>query len=267
MVVLAVVMAINFKGSSAPKPQQVQGPPPTVDISGAASGPTTEPVEVATATPTTAPATKPVASTKPAQGKPHVDLLAKIDLTRDVVAGQWMAVTGGISSDESKFARISLPYEPPKEYDFRVEFTRVLGNDSVLQIFRDNGKDCTWVMNGWKGTACAFNLVNGKAGPDNDASTKEFDLKAGKRHVSILKVRKDFIEATLDGKVVVHFDTDGTNLSRGKDWNLGRPRTLGIGSNSCAAIFHKIEVVEVSGKGKAATAAISLPATQPGKGK
>src|SRR5437764_13488350 len=84
MVGLAVVMAINFKGSSPPKPQQVQGPPPTVDISGAASGATTEPVAVATATPTTAPATKAAASTKPAPGKPHVDLLAKIDLTRDV---------------------------------------------------------------------------------------------------------------------------------------------------------------------------------------
>ncbi len=206
-----------------------------------------------TATPAPAPDTTPAPAPAPVVAAPTgrvMDLLAMIDLDRDTIAGQWKQVPGGITSDDAKFARLVLPYDPPEEYDFRIDFTRTASNqESLLQIFRLHQRRCAWVMNGWKGTTCAFSLVSGKNGLDNGTGVKGIGLHAGERHSSVVKVRKDAIEAYVDGKLVTRYETDGSDLSLAKDWNLNN-RPLGIGSFVSPTVFHAVEVVEISAKGK-----------------
>jgi hypothetical protein len=179
-----------------------------------------------------------------------MNLLAMLDLSRDVVGGEWREVPGGITSDDSKYARLALPYQPPAEYDFKVEFTRTGRiEESVVQLFVLHGHGCAWVMNGWQGALCAFSMINGRVGKDNGTATRDVPLHAGERHISVVKVRKDAIEAYLDGKLLNRHPTNGSDLSLVRDWDL-RGRPLGIGSFQNAVVFHAIEILEITGKGR-----------------
>ena len=63
-----------------------------------------------------------------ANAKPRtVDLIPLIDVDKDAVSGTWTLDHGAIVSDESDWARLRIPYEPPDEYDFRIEFIANFG--------------------------------------------------------------------------------------------------------------------------------------------
>jgi hypothetical protein len=178
-----------------------------------------------------------------------VDLMKVIDLQRDVILGDWNKVADGLVSDDTKFARIALPYDPPPEYDFKIEFTRTDQIDeSVVQLFRDQGHPCAWVMNGWKGEASAFHMIGGRIGRDGPTAVRGLDFQPGKKHTSIVKVRKDAIEAYIDGDLKTRYSTNGNDLTCVKDWDL-KNKALGIGSYSNSTIFHTIEVTEYNTKG------------------
>jgi hypothetical protein len=105
-------------------------------------------------------------------------------------------------------------------------------------------------MNGWKGEASAFHMIGGKIGKDGPTAVRGLDFQAGKRHVSIVKVRKDAIEAYIDGELKTRYSTNGNDLTCVKDWDL-KSKALGIGSYSNSTIFHAIEVTEYNTKGTA----------------
>ena len=103
-------------------------------------------------------------------------------------------------------------------------------------------------MNGWKGEASAFHMVGGKIGRDGPTAVRGLDFDAGKKHTSIVKVRKDAIEAYVDGELKTRYSTNGNDLTCVKDWDL-KSKALGIGSYSNSTIFHTIEVTEYNTKG------------------
>ena len=59
-----------------------------------------------------------------------VDLLRRIDITRDTVAGRWaLAGSALYCKSKSGLAMIRLPYTPPDEYDLTILAERVSGCD------------------------------------------------------------------------------------------------------------------------------------------
>lgn len=181
---------------------------------------------------------------KPAitQGPKRVDLLKLIDPSRDTVDGTWMFVNGQLKSNDATRARINIPYDPPREYDFVIEFTRNAGIDCIVQDFT-NVRQCAWMIGGWKGTINGFHLVNDKTAQYNPGSDKSFILQSGERHTSIVRVRRNYIEGVVDGKVLVHHETDGTNLSN-KEWSVTAP--LGLGTYQSPTTFHRAELIEIN---------------------
>jgi len=61
-----------------------------------------------------------------------------------------------------------------------------------------------------------------------------------------VRVRRHYIEAWLDGSLIIHYDTDGNDLGS-KDWSIDTP--LGVGSQTSPTLFQVIELTEISGRG------------------
>ncbi len=72
---------------------------------------------------------------------------------------------------------------------------------------------------------------------------------AGVTQTSLVEVRKDGVKAYLDGKLISQWKTY-SDLSMNSSWSLRDEKRLGIATYKTAIAFQKIEVVEISGKGK-----------------
>jgi formylglycine-generating enzyme required for sulfatase activity len=178
----------------------------------------------------------------------QVDLLKLVDLKRDVVNGNWTAQNGELTSNAVQHARVSFPYTPPDEYDFEVTFTRASGSQNVAQICIGGRRQFVWEMSGWGGKVSGFSLVGGKLFGENPTRT-DFGLTTGRRYTSLLKVRKDRVQAWVDGKLIDEWKTDFSDMSMYDLWSVPDRRVLGIGSWESPTTFHSAKLTEVSSEG------------------
>jgi hypothetical protein len=143
-------------------------------------------------------------------------------------------------SDASHRARLGIPYAVPREYDFRVQFTQVDGDNCVAQLFTA-GNPAALVLGGWNRTVTGFQQIGGKWANINATGVRRLKWENGRMHTSVVRVRKDRIEAWLDGKLITSHVTDGSDLSN-RDWGVPGYE-IGIGSEVSSTIFHTIELV------------------------
>jgi hypothetical protein len=182
----------------------------------------------------------------------YVNLLKMVDPARDAVAGTWKLEEGKLVSPMGKLIRLEFPYQPPAEYDFRVVFSRVSGGNNVSQILSRQGKGFIWIME--LGVArCGFGLCRGlwvtdAANPSlTEVATTQNDPGS---HTSVLEVRKDRIRCFFDGKLIRDYKTDYSDLSMNQDWKLRSEQLLGLGCWDSPTEFQRVDLFEVSGKGK-----------------
>jgi hypothetical protein len=230
-----VVVALTFSAVfflNRPRPAQAVGRATSPASASITRASTATPAAVALAA---ADAVKP--------GPVTTDLLPLVNLKRDVIAGSWRIANGALMSDGSARARVGFRLSLPREYDFRVQFTQVDGNNCVSQIFTSQNSG-SLVLGGWKRKFTGFQQIRGRwaDNPQNPTRLAGLKFENGRMHTSVVKVRKGSIEAWLDGKRIASYATDGSDLSN-MDWGVqGYP--LGIGSELSSTIFHKVELIE-----------------------
>jgi Concanavalin A-like lectin/glucanases superfamily len=182
--------------------------------------------------------------------KKQIDLLKLVDINRDGVNGNWHRNAEEIWCDAAEGARLAFPYLPPKEYDFEVVFTRVSGHDYVGQLCVGGGHQFLWGMSGHRrGKVSAFELLDGQDGRSNPTH-KEFSIANGQRYTSIVKVRRDQVEAWVNGNIIDAWTTDYHDLEVPAAWVLPDPRRLGIGAWNSLLTVHSAKVTEITGTGK-----------------
>src|SRR5204863_10125004 len=96
-----------------------------------------------------------------------VDLLPYIDLSRDIVRGNWRKDNGRIVAEFGSNGVLRIPYEPPAEYDFRIVFTRERGKCAVAQFLQREGRGFFWEMGGNDNVNAGFSLINDKGSREN----------------------------------------------------------------------------------------------------
>jgi len=179
-----------------------------------------------------------------------IDLLSIIEPARDSVAGTWRMQDGALVAEKALFGRIEIPYQPPQEYDLRVVFSRRDGNDAVTQILSRNGRSFGWTMGAANNTVFGFETVGGVSAAANPTTVKNAaGLENGRKYTALVKVRAGGVKAWLDGKMISEWKTDYSDLDIYADWKLRDPALLGLGSWNSTTFFHKVEILEVSGKG------------------
>ena len=185
-----------------------------------------------------------------------MNLIPLIDPIKDASVGTWIIEKGSLVSVGNKNA-IQIPYVPPEEYDFRIVFSRTSGNENVTQIFSQRGRAADWVMDGWGQRIFGFERVAGKNADANNTTVHlPHGFDNGHSYTSILQVRKNGVQALLDGKVVSQWVTDFSDAAVHDILDLPNHEALGLSTRSPTA-FSKIDVLERTGKGKA----LRAPAT------
>lgn len=180
-----------------------------------------------------------------------IDLLRLVDPAKDAVAGTWTLKGGTLVSDGSQAARIEFPYEPPADYDFRIVFIRNEGSGDVYQSLTRSGKSFLWTMNcgphygfgDFKGRWVAFDDCQGGV-------ILPSGIINGKTYTSLVQVRKDGVKGFLDGKLIKELKDPYGDLGPHDGLRLRKDTLLGAGCYQGATTFLKIELVEISGKGK-----------------
>jgi len=155
-----------------------------------------------------------------------VKLIPLVDLERDPLAGTWRRDKDELVMEAGmRYSPIRFAYQPPEEFDLRVEFTRVEGKGSVGLLWSTaEGRPAYW------------NAVDSKSADEG-------------RHTALLRVRKGEISTFLDGKAVAHGTPDAPEWVGEANTSVGAG-SLGVAAHVGPTRFHVIEVVEVSGKGR-----------------
>ncbi len=179
-----------------------------------------------------------------------VNLLASVDAAADAVRGSWVMKEGVLQSDMTPESRVQLRYDPPAEYDFRIEFSRDRGNDAVAMILVASGKQFAYWMGGWENTALGFEYIGNAGFGDGKTSVHAKSVfDNGKRYEALLKVRKTGVQAFIDGKLINDRKTDYADVTLSSQYPLPDTSALGVLTYRSSARFFKAQVIEITGDG------------------
>jgi hypothetical protein len=187
-------------------------------------------------------------SNQPEAGGRVVRLLRLVDPDKDSVAGKFVIKNGELVQLEDGENRIEIPYHPPKEYDFRIEFTRSKTSGLVIQNLSKDGIPFIWVMQDNN-----YLFLYLKSGSELSNHTKVKGpglLKAGVRYTSVVQVRRNGVKAFMNGQLIVDWKTDYKDVNPDVPyWALRDRSNLGIGVGGTDTVIHSADIVEVTGHG------------------
>jgi serine/threonine protein kinase len=191
--------------------------------------------------------------------KGAVEILSLVELPKDVVSGTWFREGKVLVSEGGTPARLQVPYRPPEEYDVRIVFARRPANFCVNLILSRTGDAFTLVMQreGYFG----FEKVRGEDFNRN-SSMRRFDtpLQLSRAHTVVVEVRKGGLKSFCDGQPMSQLDSYD-DLTMNPDWKLPDPAALGLGTWDGGAAIQRLEIREISGKGRM----LRAPAPEPPK--
>jgi hypothetical protein len=199
-----------------------------------------------------------VSSARPyAQGK-WIDVLAPVDLAKDVVQGVWRreeaAVTTTSKGTEGGPACVMLPVAPRGDYELEVRFVRKSGNGAV-EIPLPVGPTAVAVsLSRNFGEASGLELVDGKRPPDNETSVKPGALENNHEYTLVCKVsvigNNAGIGVTLDGKPIISWRGPLTTLSLHPNLRWPHPECPGLGAFHDPLVFKSARLRMLSGEAK-----------------
>jgi hypothetical protein len=173
------------------------------------------------------------------------NLLEDCEPRRHALTGVWQRVPDGVLSNNAEPAKMKLTFQGklPEQYDFEIEFTPQSGGLCVSQLLSAYGAGFACDFGGWWNKVVAFQLVDGRTGDNNRSTTRRPEwLTAGRRHIAVVKVRRNSVAAFLNGQHVVTLPTDYRNLRYRDDWAIPVD-SLGIGSWGTPTVFHRASVI------------------------
>ena len=138
-----------------------------------------------------------------------IDLLPPIDLDREAVSGSWRKVGSVLTVDATSNARLTLPYQPPREYDFEVVFTRRSGGDSIALHFVHGSGQASFEIDAWMRHLAGIQNIGGLTLEDNPSRVVNQQLQNGRTYTALISVRRGGVEAYLDGNLLTTYEGDG----------------------------------------------------------
>lgn len=191
------------------------------------------------------------ASTEP-QGQQWVDLLKLVNPSSDSLGGSWTLADGDLTArtpdgTSSNGAHIELPYQPTEEYDLRVSFICHDPDTSLGFICRGGDHQFHWTIPAGANATTFFSVVSGTR--RRVLGERAQWIYPDRRHIALIKVRKDGIEAYMDEKLTCEMKTDFKNLALATGHVQPHRLSLGLEAGPGSAVFQSVQILEVSGKG------------------
>jgi len=179
-------------------------------------------------------------------------IIPTADPAKDVHAGNWSKSDAGLRSDKGgNWAKYSLPYLLPDEYDIRVTFTRAENEDCLLVNLAHHGRAIVFSIGGAGNTGCSLEDITPKKKYVLPVKlTRNGVLSSGQRTTVIVQVREKIARAFLNGKPIVGCVMDDAAINNHPDISPANPRQLGLLTWLSAYEVHSMEVIEIKGKGE-----------------
>jgi len=175
-----------------------------------------------------------------------INLIPQSDPPVNTVAGNWEITSEGeLHVDEGPAARIMLPYLPSREYDFEIQFTRNTGSQSIAMHFLDGEGIASFDIDGWSENLGGIQNIDGQNIRTNATRVDNVVLENGRRYTAEVRVRRDQVQAFLDGQLLTTYEGDGSNLTLLELWSLPE-KSLGIGAYDSDTTFHEVRLRPVS---------------------
>jgi WD40 repeat protein/predicted Ser/Thr protein kinase len=171
-------------------------------------------------------------------------LLPMMDPLRHAVRGAWALQNQMLLSDRSARARIEVPMKPPEEYDLRLVFSRKGGSGAVMVVLVGLGRTFGLeVGDEEQGSGGLTKLASDKEGARVAPSTLDND----RNYTVEVQVRRDGVQAFLDGKPLCSLKTDYSDIALPADWKLANVGILGLGSHGSPTLFQRLDLLEITG--------------------
>ena len=170
-----------------------------------------------------------------------IDLMPKISIERDTIAGSWtmdgttLVGTGG--------SYLSIPVNAGTSYDFSFDFQT---DSTLISAICSSGERMFQVgLKGWSHKLCGIRWIDGVDMDKNPTSTN-FPLSSDQRYNAVIQVRPGSVRLLIDAKEVFVYNTDFKNLSdqSGKSF---KPGQLGLFVNKHTCRFFAITLTKVGG--------------------
>ncbi|HEX7900736.1 MAG TPA: hypothetical protein VF950_23460, partial [Planctomycetota bacterium] len=190
------------------------------------------------------PPIKVVEQPPPPPPKPkELSLLPKANPDKDAISGKWRMQGGELLSEANGTAVITLPWDPSAEYDLRVDFTPQGSEPDVNVIGQHEGRPFQWYVGAQKSSWYGFGRIDGETAFGHPTGTRQKGLLTpGKRHSTLLEVRKGRLTGYLDGRKLATLDTAGRSLDVVTEL-LPRDRNrVGLITYFNPSVFHLVEV-------------------------
>jgi hypothetical protein len=181
-----------------------------------------------------------------------VHLLPLVSPARDRVSGEWSESNSRLSCGSAPFSRLRLPYLPPEEYDLLVVLVRKTGIGDINLLLTHKGTPFLRAMGAVGNSIFGFATINGAWAASNPTTRHATNcLDNGQVYTVVVQVRKDGVHAYVDGKLKSSWKTDYRDMGSDENWGLPDSRFLGLGTYESPAEFRQIDLLEVTGHGRA----------------
>ncbi len=171
-----------------------------------------------------------------------IDLTQQVNLVENVAAGEWQQNGDELHVEAVEWARLALPYSPPAEYDFEVQFTRQSGSQSIAIFFVHGTGQASFELDAWNNHLAGIQRINNQDLRSNSTRVPNQPLQNNQLYTALIKVRRDSVETFLNDERLHLHESDGTDLTLSPNWSLGDTTTLGLGAYNSQTIFHRVRV-------------------------
>jgi hypothetical protein len=174
-----------------------------------------------------------------------INLLELLDPAEDFKPkDKWAIANGVLQCTEGHFVpKVVFPYQPPEEYDITFAFAQPKVRNHIGVILPNPANNSH------------FNFKMGPReygfGSDADKYVRKFPreiMQAGVKYVAVVSVRKDGVQATINGAAVAKIPTDFTDLNNNGWTRVDESEQIVIFCDD-PTVFYQVQVTEVTGEG------------------
>ncbi len=183
-----------------------------------------------------------------------VDLLPMIDPKKDAIAGTWQIEDGQLIGGGHISPLITLPIQPPPEYDLEFQGKWINGSGEVVVVLLHAKGQVRMKIHAYhaSGTLTGLEAVDGKILPTTSSPTRFVGklIEQNTPYTVKCSVRRTGIRIEVNGKTVAGFQGDPARLALRQEASTPQEGTLAVGAWNSVNIYSKIKLRQVTGYGK-----------------
>jgi hypothetical protein len=186
-----------------------------------------------------------------AAGRPTgtVHLLSLVD-ERELTEEGWSRQGTGVVTDRDDSHVLTLPYLAPDEYDLKADFARLTNNNDIIVAFPVGRGTCDFSVGAHNNKHVLLGRIRGDWDSNNPTMTPG-GVPNNERHSMEIKVRRDGVEACLDGKRVCYWQTNGDDLISYR-WFMHSPGFIALTGWKGKVAFYSVDLTALHGAGTVA---------------